>query len=214
MAITTRPATPDDAPFLAWVIQTAARSHLEKGIWDLAFPGPDNQRLEILEIYAATDLVHLGHWSRFLIAEIDGERAAALSAYENSKHGGERINQGMVEALSRLGWTEEQMLEIPDRIEPFKSAGYVNHDGRWIVEWVATLPEFRRRGLIHRLLIEILERGREQGFREAQIGYLLGNIPAKNAYENVGFRWVKNYCNPDFEKAFGTPGIASMHLNL
>ena len=35
MSTETRPATAEDAPFLAWVIQEAARSHLEIGIWDL-----------------------------------------------------------------------------------------------------------------------------------------------------------------------------------
>jgi ribosomal protein S18 acetylase RimI-like enzyme len=30
----------------------------------------------------------------------------------------------------------------------------------WVVENVATLPEFRRRGLVERLLAEILDRGR------------------------------------------------------
>ena len=39
MRIETRPANAEDAPFLAWVMQEAARSHLEHGVWDLMFPG-------------------------------------------------------------------------------------------------------------------------------------------------------------------------------
>ena len=35
-----RPAVEADTPFLAWVQQEAARSHLPPGFWDLAFPGP------------------------------------------------------------------------------------------------------------------------------------------------------------------------------
>ena len=50
-----RPATPADAPFLAWVIQEAARSHLPFGIWDLAFPGSDGQRLERLAAFAVAE---------------------------------------------------------------------------------------------------------------------------------------------------------------
>ncbi len=34
--------------------------------------------------------------------------------------------------------------------------------GAWIVENVATLPEFRRRGLVDRLVEEMLERGRRR----------------------------------------------------
>lgn len=214
MAITTRPATLDDTLFLAWVMQEAARSHLEKGVWDLTFPGPDDQRLESLAAIVGTDQVHFGHWSRFLLAEVDGKPAAALAAYENSKYGGSKLGLGMAEAFNKLGWTEEQMAEIPGRFAPFTSTGYVNHDGRWILEWVATRPEFRGQGLIYRLLLEMLEKGREQGFSEAQVGYLLGNTPAKNAYEKTGFKYVKEYRHSDFEEAFGSPGIASMHQYL
>lgn len=214
MMITTRLATSEDTSFLAWVMQAAARSHLKKGVWDHAFPGADDQRLEILESFLSTDLVHFGHWSRFLIAEVDGRRAAALAAYVNEEHGGEKIEQGMAEAFTKLEWTVEQMMAIPDRFTSFKSIGYVNQNGCWIVEWVATRPEFRRLGLIHRLLNETLEMGRNKGFNKAQIGYLMGNLPAKNAYEKAGFKWAKEYCHEDFEKDYGIPGIASMILDL
>ncbi len=214
METTFRKAIRSDVPFLAWVMQEASRSHLEKGIWDFAYPGPDDQRLKVLETFAATDLIHFGHWSRFLIVEVDGEQAAALSAYENVEHGGKQADKGMVEAFTKLQWTYEKMAEIPDRIASFKSIEYVNYDGHWIVEWVATRPEYRGKGLINQLLHEILEEGRKQGFKFAQIGYLLGNIPAKNAYEKVGFKWINDYKHPDFENTYGCPGIASMKLDL
>jgi len=214
MSITTRPATIDDAPFIAWVMQEAARSHLEIGIWDLAFPGPDEQRLKALAALTATDTIHFGHWSRFLIAQVNGEPAAALSAYENLEHGGDKLNLAMIEAFNTLGLLNEELLEIPNRVAPFTSTGYVSHDGHWIVEWVATRPEYRGQGLIYKLLLEILGIGREQGFKEAQIGYILGNTPAKRAYEKTGFKWVKDYCHADFEEAFGSQGIASMYLAL
>lgn len=212
--IKTRSATKSDAPFIAWVMQEAARSHLEIGMWDLAFPGPDKQRLEILSVLTATDTVHFGHWSRFLIAEVDGKPAAALSAYENSRHGPKNLLPAMVETFKTLGLPDEELMEIPERLSPMASIKYVNHDGHWIVEWVATKPEYRGRGIIYGLLQEILDKGREEGFSESQIGYILGNTPAKNAYEKIGYTYVTEYCHPDFEKTFGSPGIASMHLVL
>ena len=48
----------------------------------------------------------------------------------------------------------------------------------------------------------------------AQIGYLLGNNPARNAYQKVGFKWLEDYQHPDFEAAFGTPGVARMQRPL
>jgi GNAT superfamily N-acetyltransferase len=214
MTARNRPATSTDAPFIAWVIQEAARSHLPLGIWDVAFPGPDAQRLKILETLAATDSVHFCHWSRFLIAEVNGEQAAGLSAYENSAYGGDHLGLGLAEAFKKLGLPDDGLLEMRDRTAPFRSIKYVNPDGLWIIEWVATKPEFRGKGIINGLLAEILDNGREAGFSKSQIGFILGNTPAKNAYEKVGFKWVKEYCHPDFEKVFGSPGLASMHLTL
>jgi len=214
MSITTRLATSLDAPFLAWVMQEAARSHLEKGIWDVVFPGADDQRLELLEAYISTELIHWSHWSRFLIAEVDSKPAASLCAYVNEKHGGKKKEQAWFEVFNKLGWTEEQMIAMSERVESFMSLGYVNQDGHWILENVAASPAFRRLGLINRLLTEILEMGRKEGFDKAQIGYLIGNTPAKNAYEKAGFKWVKEYSHVDFEKDYATPGVASMILDL
>jgi ribosomal protein S18 acetylase RimI-like enzyme len=106
------------------------------------------------------------------------------------------------------------MLAMGERTASFEALGYPNADGLWIVEWVATRPDFRGQGLVRRVLHEILDEGRAQGFERAQIGYLLGNVRARSAYEGVGFRWVEEYRHPDFEKDFGTPGLARMQMDL
>jgi GNAT superfamily N-acetyltransferase len=186
MSIETRPATADDAPFLAWVMQEAARSHLENGIWDFAFPGEDEPRLEILAKIITTERIHFAHFSRFRVLAIDGEPASALAAYENSQHGLEQLTLGMAEAFSQLGWSLEEMLAVQERSASFAATGYPNPDGLWIVEWVATRPEFRGRALIRRLLLEILDLGRE----------------------------VEEHRHPSFEEDYGTPGIARMQRDL
>jgi GNAT superfamily N-acetyltransferase len=207
-----RDATAADAPFLAWVIQTAARSHLKLGVWDLAFPGADEPRLEKLAAIASSDSVHLCHWSRFRVLEVAGEPAAALSAYENSQHGTAQLTPALFQAS--LGFGPGEMKAVGEGIAPFISTGYPNPDGVWIIEWVATRPEHRGQGLIHRLLLDILDRGRQQSFEIAQVGSLLGNTPAKNAYEKVGFKRLDEWCHADFEVAFGTPGAARMQRPL
>jgi len=214
MVVETRAATAEDAAFLAWVMQEAGRSHLERGIWDVMLPGDDAPRLDFVAELATSETLHFCHWSRFRVALVDGKAAAALSAYENAELGAARLNAGMLEVFAARGWTGEEMKALGERIAPFSSTGYVNRDGVWIIEWVATLPVFRGRGLVARLLDEILEVGRSQDFRESQIGYLIGNTPARRVYEKKGFETVKEYCHPDFEVAFGCPGVASMQLDL
>jgi translation initiation factor 4G len=214
MAQKTRPATAEDAPHIAWTMQEAARSHLPKGLWDLALPGDDAPRLDVLAKITTTERVHFGHFSRFRILEVDGEPAAALSAYEHSAHGVEQLTLGMAEAFAKLGWSPEEMQAVAERTRSFGATGYPNPDGLWIVEWVATRPQFRGRGLIRVLLHEILDEGRAQGFERAQIGYLLGNVRAKQAYAGVGFEWVDEYRHPDFERDYGTPGLARMQRDL
>jgi GNAT superfamily N-acetyltransferase len=209
-----RDASADDAPFLAWVMQEAARSHLEKGVWDLVFAGPEGPRLEILATLATTDRIHFCHWSRFRVLEVNGEPAAGLSAYEYARHGMEHLRLALVEVMSGLGWSRERMLEAGMSTASFEATGYPNPEGIWIVEWVATRPEFRGRGLIHHLLLDILDRGRREEFSTAQIGHLLGNAPARHAYRRVGFKWLQDYRHPDFEAVFGTPGLARMQRPL
>jgi translation initiation factor 4G len=214
MAIETRPATADDAPFLAWVIQEASRSHLPHGIWDLALPGPDEPRLDLLATVAVTDQEHFAHYTRFRVLEVDGAPAAGLSAYENSEHGMEKLGAGLVEAAGKLGWSQEEFERTIARTASFNATGYPNPDGLWIVEWVATKPAFRGRSLMNRMLLEILEEGRALGFERAQIGHLLGNTPARSAYERVGFAWVEDHCHDDFMRDYGEPGLARMQRDL
>jgi len=214
MSIATRPARADDAPFLAWVMQEAARSHLELGIWDLGLPGPEAPRLEFLAGLAVTEQEHFAHFSRFRVLEVDGVPAAGLSGYEASQHGMEKLVLGFVEASQKLDWTQQELESALTNTASFSATGYPNPDGLWIVEWVATRPEFRGRSFMNRMLLEILEEGREQGFERAQIGHLLGNTPARTAYERVGFSWVEDHCHPDFERDYGSPGLARMQLDL
>ncbi len=209
-----RPATPDDARFLAWVIHAAVRSHLPTGIWDIALPGADEDRLDVLAAITTTRLLHFAHWTRFLVCEVDGVSVAALSAYEAEEFGGDKLGLAMNEAFTTLGWGQDEMLAVSRRMAPFASLHFPTPANLWIVEWVATLPEYRGRGLVGALLLEIFEAGREAGFRKSQIGYFLGNTPAKNAYEKVGYRYVDEYRHSDWEAALGCPGVARMHLDL
>ncbi len=207
-----RPADRGDTRFLVWVVQEAARSHLEKGVMDLALPD-DEKRLAFLDAVSHAEAPSFFHYENFLLAEIDGRQIAALSAFEPAI-AIPQLEPAQVEAAQKLGWSDEELRDMRDRLAIAMTCYPETPDDRWIVEWVATVPEFRGRGIVNELLLTILDKGREAGYEKAQIGYLLGNTKAKRSYERVGFKTVSDRRNPDFEAALGCSGIACMHLDL
>ena len=208
MDITVRPAVAADVPFIAWVQQEAARSHLPQGFWDLAFPGPDGDRLRIIGRVCDAAARSFCHWSGFLVAEADGRAAAALSAYTKpSVAAGSALYEALGEALDAEGWSTADRDAMGVRTAPFLTCIPDTKEDAWVIEWVATRPEYRGRGLVHRLLQEILARGRERGHKQSQIAVLIGNTPAQHAYESAGFRVADEKRHPDFERAIGSPGI-------
>lgn len=203
-----RDARESDLPLIAWVQQEAARSHLPRGFWDVAFPGADAERLRIIGRIAAAAPRSFCHWSGFLIAEADGRPAAALSAYTTpSVTAGSLLFAAMGEALDAEGWTEPQRQAMGARMAPFMTCIPDTAEDAWVIEWVATRPEYRGRGLVRALLHAVLERGAQRGHSQAQIAVLIGNTPAQRAYEGVGFRVADEKTHPDFEDAVGSPGI-------
>ncbi len=204
----------EHAKFIAWVILTAHRSHMERGLWEFVVGGTEADCLRFLEALATTSEPHWVHYSTFIVAEIDGRPAAALGGYFAEEHGMPALTQAMPEANERVNRTEE------DALEGFARAGSIVHcaskhePGVWIVENVATLPEFRRRGLVARLLEKILERGRERGASQADIGVFIGNDGAQFAYERAGFEVTGEKCHPEFEAIYGCPGVRSLSRPL
>jgi ribosomal protein S18 acetylase RimI-like enzyme len=211
MGTSIRPATEADVGFLAWVLQEAARSHLPAGFWDLAFFGPDAWRLALIERIVRARALSFCHWSGFLIAEVDGAPAAALSGYENpSTTAGTLLAAAMQEAFAAAGWTELQTGALQERIAPFLTCMPDAAEEDWMVEWVATRPEHRGKGLVKALLQEIVARGGERGHARSQISVLIGNTAAQRAYESAGFRVADEKTSRSFEATFGTPGVRRM----
>ncbi len=211
---TIRAATVEDAEFLAWVMLSAFRSHLTVGIWDIGLPGPEHARLDFLKALCSTPTDHMAHWSRFLIAEVDGEPAAALSAYETSQHDGKPYGKGFRHAARDMGWDEQQLEGVRSAMAFALSIDYPKNYNCWIIEWVACKADFRGQGLVLDLMNEILSKGRNLGFTKTQIGCFLGNLPAKNLYQKVGFQVVSAHVHQEFEAVLGIPGIELLEMEL
>jgi ribosomal protein S18 acetylase RimI-like enzyme len=208
-------ARPDHARFVAWVILTAFRAHRPLGLWDFMIDAADEPKtLRYLEALTTSAAPHWAHHSIFRVAEVDGTPAAALSGYFDEELGMPAFQKGAAEADQRVGRSAAERNAAVQRIAPIFQVAPQHPTGRWIIESVATHPDYRRRGLVDALLAEILERGRERGAAHAGIGVMIGNDRAQRAYEKAGFRVFSERRDPDFERIWGCPGIRALSRAL
>lgn len=208
MAINIRPARPEDAKLLGWVMLMAGRSHMDIGIWDLIIPQPEAKRMEYLAMLTLEGPRHMCHYKEFLVAEVDGKPAGALEAFDPVTNGDITVAEHMDAVNKKMGLTPEDMKPGEQSIAAFYTCYGECMPGAWVVEHVATRPEYRRMGVISALIDAILDRGRDRGFRLAQVSSYIGNTPAEHAYLNAGFKHHDEKRHPDFEALIGCPGIA------
>jgi GNAT superfamily N-acetyltransferase len=213
MALELRAANESDAAFLGEVLQMAARGHLPLGPWDLLFPEAQ-ERKAALEHLAQTRQRSWCHHSVFRVAALDGEASAALVAFEPGELGPANLPRALGEVFEALAWPPERSAGIGASLAPYLRCFPEMPPGIWIVENVGTRADRRRRGLIDSLLEDALESGRRRGHREAQISCLIGNDPARRAYEKVGFRVVEERTDAEFEQRLGSPGFSRLTVAL
>jgi len=209
--ITIRPATLKDASFLARVMLISGRAHVERGIWEVILGGAEHEVLDFLEQISITNPPHLFHYSCFLIAEADNKPVAGLGGYDPDVKGYEKLRTA-VEKVQKARDLSSQSQDMSKRAEDVLSCLPESVDGAWVIDSVATLPEYRRRGISEKLLTRILEIGRMRGHERAQVNIYVGNVPARRAYEKIGFSLHEERLCPTFMEKIGSPGMASMTI--
>src|SRR5215831_13936331 len=132
MAIQIRAATSHDVDFVAWVILTASRSHLKRSIWEIGLNRDEEECLSFLRELARTETRSWGHYSNFTVAEVDGQAAAALCAYDPIEAGGPVMDWAMVEAARHLGWSERDIADMSARFEPMGTCFPDDAEGAWV----------------------------------------------------------------------------------
>ena len=207
-----REAVPGDNSFLVDIILRSGRSHQERGIWDLVFPDSEENLLRLLETLVVQEPACSCHFSNFLVSESSGKPGAALCGYDPASVVG--VGQALTFAFESLGVDEGQLMSVFERLASFQSCAPDQTPGVWIVEWVATQPEFRRRGFADLLLRKILGRSKERGYSTAQIATFVENQSAIEAYRKVGFSVAEERIDGAFERVMGSRGMAIMKLDL
>ena len=213
MDLKIRNARVNDAPFLAWLILTAGRAHVKRGIWDVILDQSKDDCLHFLELLTITTAPHLFHYSCFMVAEIESGPVSGLGGYDPDILGYPRLMEALPEVYLKLGRPPGKKTAGggPPRITACIPPSV---KGAWVIDSVATLPAFRRKGIVDRLLDTVLDLGREKGYRQAQLSIYMGNTPAQRAYEKHGFRLLDEWPDPYFEKEIGSPGMARLICDL
>jgi ribosomal protein S18 acetylase RimI-like enzyme len=205
MTITIRPATPDDGAFLGWASVMASRSQLKRGWFEIVLQRDDAFCFEFAKYLTLAKAVSWWHWSLFLVAEVDGVVASAMCGF-----GDDSVYRAsfaaMTEAGDKMGIAKEEQAQFWPRGR-FITSPSTSEAGAWTIENVATLPEYRERGLVGTLMDAELDVARKAGFKRAQISIFMGNDPARRAYTKAGFTFAEEKTAPDFEAALGIPGV-------
>ena len=201
-----------DAEFLAWVMLTASRLG-PRGTWDLVVGGDDDACLEYLRRLALVPGT-LCHCESFAVAEIDGRPVSALAMCRFADGGWAAVGQAMARVQGDLGWSAADVEASQARLAPALACMPTDAGADWCIEFVATLPQYRRRGLVDALMRQAIQRGVDRKCSLAQIQILIGNDPAQWAYEKAGFVVHDERQSPEFQAVMGSPGFRRLLRKL
>jgi GNAT superfamily N-acetyltransferase len=206
MSLAIRPGHPDDADFVAHTILMAQRGPRPRGWFDFALAQDEPQVLAFLRRLAVARQHSWYHVSQFLVAEVEGEPAAALCAMP-SRVSRETVKPAIEEAARAAGLSEADMAAIFMRGAYARPCWIQGGDEDWLIEHVASKPTFRGRGLIQALIAQGLDAGKAAGFSRASITFVIGNEAAERCYAKAGFSFAEERRDAGFEALTGTPGF-------
>jgi ribosomal protein S18 acetylase RimI-like enzyme len=146
------------------------------------------------------------HFSHFDVAEVDdGTIAASVAGFDR-----EEADSWMVSALREIGWGDQTIERLQQRIAPLSPCLPNEPECTWRIDHVATLPPHRGKGFARRLLDHALARGVEQGYSRAVLDMLLGNSRARALYEAAGFQTAGEFGRGPMREIFGRDALERM----
>jgi ribosomal protein S18 acetylase RimI-like enzyme len=206
MAPRIRQGRADDADFIARIILLAQRGPRPLGWFDFALAQAEPQVLDFLGKLALAKPRSWYHVSQFLIAEVDGQPAAALCAMP-SRETRETMRAAIEEVAFAAGMSGVDVAAMFARGGYARPCWIQGADEEWLIEHVASLPSARGRGLVQALIDHALAAGKAAGFERASITFLIGNEAAERCYAKAGFVFAEEKRDAAFEALTGSPGF-------
>jgi ribosomal protein S18 acetylase RimI-like enzyme len=203
---TIRRAGPNDAGFITRTILAAQRGHRRRGWFDITLGWPEPDCVAFVERIATAQRQSWWHVSQFIIAEVDGEPAAALCAMPAAGTAA-AARSAIEEAADKTGLKASELAAIFRRGAYTAGCWVQGGDGDWLIEHVASQPAHRGRGLVQALIGHALEAGQAAGYKRASISFLIGNEAAERCYAKAGFAFAEEQRDPAFEALIGAPGF-------
>jgi GNAT superfamily N-acetyltransferase len=195
----------DDAGFIAHTILLAQRGPRPLGWFDIALAQDEPQVLDFIARLAVAKPRSWYHVSQFLIAEVEGEPAAALCAMPSRE-----TRDTMRSALEEVAFASGiggDLAEIFARGNYARGCWIQGGEADWLIEHVASRPSARGRGLVQALIAQALSAGRAAGFSNASITFLIGNDAAERCYAKAGFTFAEEKRDSAFEAITGAAGF-------
>ena len=206
-----RYARPDDASFLAKAAIIAGRAHVRKGIWEVILGETEEYSLDFLEHVSVTTIPHLFHYSCYFIAEYPEDGAVgSLGGYDPKQLGYQALQRAIPEVIAKLNLPPHAFQGAEERSSKILVCLPEEIEGAWVIDSVATLPQYRKRGIAETLLEHVLHEGKERGYHIAQINMYIGNEPALSLYKKMGFDVIEEKREDYFERTIGSPGMLSL----
>lgn len=203
MAPVIRQGRADDAEFIARTVLLAQRGPRPLGWIDFALAQGEPRVLDFLKQLAVAKPRSWYHVSQFLVAEAEGKPAAALCAMP-SRDTRDTMRAAIEEVAFAAGVSGADIFTRGAYARPCWVQG---GDEDWLIEHVASPPEYRGRGLITALIDHALAAGAQAGFTRASISFLIGNEAAERCYAKAGFAFAEEKRDPAFEALTGSPGF-------
>jgi ribosomal protein S18 acetylase RimI-like enzyme len=215
MNILIRKCRAGDAAFLAQSILVAGRAHVKKGIWEFVLGTPEKECLRFLEQLVITEVPHLFHYSCSFIAEDNCTNPlGSLGGYDPKKRGYQALQQAFPEVYKKLHLPQEAFHGANERASKILSCLPKERENAWVVDSVATMPEYRGKGVAERLLQAVMAEGKKLGYPIVQVNMYIGNESALRLYQKLGFTVTEETRDPYFEKKIGSPGMLCLARKL